>query len=134
MMAAEWRGFVRPREKAGPGGARGEQAHAGKSYDVKLFGFAGYVGQSGVLGYAPKGGCQRPRRVAFSLRYKAVARSDAVVLNVVRLCVLTSRIWLNGPQTEHVDPAVEARHGRYDVDGIHGVALAAECSSAGAPL
>jgi len=50
------------------------------------------------------------------------------------LCVLTSRIGLNGPQTEHVDPAVEARHGRYDVDGIHGVALAAECSSAGAPL
>jgi hypothetical protein len=101
---------------------------------ANLFGFAGYVGESGGLGYAPKGGCHRARHVAFSLRYQAVARSAAVVVSAVRLCVLTGRIRRNRPLTEHVGPHIEARHGRYDVDRIHGVALAAERGSAGAPL
>jgi hypothetical protein len=35
-------------------------------------------------------------------------------LGGVRLCVLASRIWLDSAETEHIDPAVEAR---YD-DGI----------------
>ena len=29
-------------------------------------------------------------------------------------------IEFDGPETEHVDPAVEARHDRYDVDCVHG--------------
>jgi hypothetical protein len=36
--------------------------------------------------------------------------------------VLTCRIGLNGAVTDDIDPAVEARHDRYDVDGIHVVA------------
>jgi hypothetical protein len=49
---------------------------------------------------------------------EAVERIGAGVLGVVGLCV-TSRIWFDGAETEHVDPAIEARHNRYDVDGVH---------------
>jgi len=38
--------------------------------------------------------------------------------------VLAGGIGLDGPKTEHVDPAIEAGHDRYDVEGIHGVAVA----------
>ena len=53
------------------------------------------------------------------LSQEAVARSDAGFLGGVRLCLLTSRIGLNSAVTDDIDPAVEARHDRYDVDGIH---------------
>jgi hypothetical protein len=79
----------------------------------------------GVFGYTPKGWCERARRIAFNLRYEAVAHPDAVVLGVVRLCMLASRNRLNGAETERVDPAVKAHHGRYDVDRIHTMPLAA---------
>jgi hypothetical protein len=39
--------------------------------------------------------------------------------------MLTGRIWFDGPETKYVDPTVEARHDRYDEDGIHGVVVAA---------
>jgi hypothetical protein len=60
------------------------------------------------------------------LSQEAVARSDAGFLGGVRLCLLTSRIGLNSAVTDDIDPAVEARHDRYDVDGIH-VALQEQC-------
>jgi hypothetical protein len=50
---------------------------------------------------------------------EAVERIDAGFLGGVRPCVLTSRIGLNSAVTDHVDPAVEARNDRYDVNGIH---------------
>jgi hypothetical protein len=78
----------------------------------------GVVGESGVLRYASQG--QLVRGGALSPHHEAVTRSDARFQGGVRLGVLTSRIWFDGPETEHVDPAVEARHDRYDVDGIHG--------------
>jgi hypothetical protein len=53
---------------------------------------------------------------------EAVERIDAGFLSGVRPCVLTSRIGLNSAVTDHVDPAVEARNDRYDVNGIHVVA------------
>ena len=63
------------------------------------------------------------RRFAHSsvLSLEAFARSDAGVLSVIGPRV-TTRIWFDGAETEHVDPAVEARHDRDDVDGIHMVA------------
>ena len=33
--------------------------------------------------------------------------------------MLTSRIRFDGPETQDLGPAVEARERRYDVDGIH---------------
>ena len=36
MMAAEWRGLVRPWEKTRARGCEGERAHAGKSYDRQV--------------------------------------------------------------------------------------------------
>jgi hypothetical protein len=59
------------------------------------------------------------RRVVLSP--EAVDRIGAGALGVVGPCV-TSRIWFDGTETEHVGPAIEARHNRYDVDGIHVVA------------
>ena len=53
-----------------------------------------------------------------SLSLEAFAPRNAGVLGVVRACV-TGRIWFDGSETEHVDPAVEARHNRDDIDGIH---------------
>ena len=53
---------------------------------------------------------------------EAVERIDADFLGGVRPCVLTSRIGLNSAVTDHLDPAVEARNDRYDVNGIHVVA------------
>jgi hypothetical protein len=38
--------------------------------------------------------------------------------------VLASGIGLDSPKTEHVDPAIEAGQGRYDVEGVHGVTVA----------
>jgi len=63
------------------------------------------------------------RRFAHSsvLSLEAFARSDTGVLSVIGPRV-TTRIWFDGAETEHVDPAVEARHDRDDVDGIHVVA------------
>jgi hypothetical protein len=55
------------------------------------------------------------------LSLEAFARGDTGVLSVIGPRV-TTRIWLDGAETEHVDPAVEARHDRDDVDGIHVVA------------
>jgi hypothetical protein len=52
---------------------------------------------------------------------EAVEPIGAGALGVVGPCV-TSRIWFDGTETEHVGPAIEARHNRYDVDGIHVVA------------
>ena len=49
---------------------------------------------------------------------EAFESSDAGVVAVVRPCV-TSRIWFDRPETEHVDPAVDTRHDRDDVNGIH---------------
>ena len=48
--------------------------------------------------------------------------------------MLTSAIGLDSPKTEHVDPAIEAGQDRYDVEGVHGVAVAggsegAECGN-----
>jgi len=57
-----------------------------------------------------------------ALSPQAVERIDAGFLGGVRLCVLASRIGLNSAVTDHVGPAIEARHNRYDVDGIHVVA------------
>jgi hypothetical protein len=54
-----------------------------------------------------------------SLCYEAVPGRDAGVQGGVSLCVLASRIGLNGPETQDLDPAAEARHDRYDVEGIH---------------
>jgi hypothetical protein len=53
---------------------------------------------------------------------EAVERIDAGFLGGVHPCVLTSRIGFNSAVTDHVDPAVEARNDRYDVNGIHVVA------------
>ena len=50
-----------------------------------------------------------------------VAGGKADVQGEISLRMLTSRIWFDGPEAEHVDPAVEARHDRYDVDGSHGL-------------
>ena len=58
------------------------------------------------------------RHLEFGLRSESEARGEASVLGGVRLCVLTSRIALNGTITEHVGPAAYARHYRYDVDGV----------------
>ena len=55
------------------------------------------------------------------LSLEAFARSDTGVLSVIGPRV-TTRIWLDGAETEHVGPAIEARHNRYDVDGVHVVA------------
>jgi len=74
------------------------------------------VGKSRVLGYAPQ--IQWVWRI-LSLRLETVMSSDAVGHRGVRLCVLTGRIALNSPQTEHFDPAVEARHCCDGVEGIH---------------
>jgi hypothetical protein len=75
----------------------------------------GVVWESSFLGYALQ--IQLMRSVVLS--QEAVACSDACFLVGVRLCVLTSRIGLNSAETDHVDPAVDARHERYDVDGVH---------------
>ena len=55
------------------------------------------------------------RRFAHSsvLRIEAFARSDTGVLSVIGPRV-TTRIWLDGAETKHVDPAVEARNDGYD--------------------
>jgi hypothetical protein len=60
------------------------------------------------------------RRVV--LGQEAIVCSYAGFFGGVRSCVLTCRIGLNGAVTDDIDPAVEARHDRYDVDGIHVVA------------
>jgi len=52
-------------------------------------------------------------------RPEAVERSDAVFLAGICPGVLTGRIGLNSPETDHVFPAVEARHDGYDIDCIH---------------
>ena len=76
-----------------------------------------YVRKSGFFGYAFQ--VQLMRSVVLSP--EAVDRIGAGVLGVVGPCV-TSRIWFDGTETEHVDPAIEARQNRYDVDGVHVVA------------
>jgi len=57
-----------------------------------------------------------PPSVELSLRPEAVERSDAVFLAGICLGVLTGRIGFNSPETDHVFPAVEARHDGYDID------------------
>jgi hypothetical protein len=59
-----------------------------------------------------------------SLCHETAQRSDAFVHGGVRLCVLTSGIGFDGPKTEHIDAAAEARNDRYDVGGVHAVAVA----------
>jgi hypothetical protein len=76
------------------------------------------VWESGFFRYALQ--VQLMRSVVLSP--EAVERIDAGFLGGVRPCVLTSRIGLNSAVTDHVDPAVEARNDRYDVNGIHMVA------------
>jgi hypothetical protein len=76
------------------------------------------VRESGFFRYALQ--VQLMRSVVLSP--EAVERIDAGFLSGVRPCVLTSRIGLNSAVTDHVDPAVEARNDRYDVNGIHVVA------------
>ena len=76
------------------------------------------VRESGFFRYALQ--VQLMRSVVLSP--EAVERIDAGFLGGVRPCVLTSRIGLNSAVTDHVDPAVEARNDRYDVNGIHVVA------------
>jgi hypothetical protein len=73
------------------------------------------VRESGFLRYALQ--VQLMRSVVLSP--EAVERIDAGFLGGVRPCVLTSRIGLNSAVTDDIDPAVEARHDRYDVDGVH---------------
>ena len=68
-----------------------------------------------------------------SLRYEAVPGRDAGVQGWASLCVLASRIGLNGPETQDLDPAVGARHDRYDVEGIHSVAVPTGSSVGDAP-
>jgi hypothetical protein len=46
--------------------------------------------------------------------HEAVYRSDAGISDVV------PQVGFDPPATEGVDPAVEARHDLYDVDGVHG--------------
>jgi len=77
-----------------------------------------YVRESGFFGEAFQ--VQLMHSVALSPQ--AVERIDAGFLGGVRLRVLASRIGLNSAVTDHVGPAIEARHNRYDVDGIHVVA------------
>jgi hypothetical protein len=76
------------------------------------------VRESGFFRYALQ--VQLMRSVVLSP--EAVERIDAGFLGGIRPCVLTSRIGLNSAVTDHVDPAVEARNDRYDVNGIHVVA------------
>ena len=51
--------------------------------------------------------------VVLSLCYQVVERCDAGVLGVI------PQIGFDGPETEYVDPAIDARDIRYDVDGVH---------------
>jgi hypothetical protein len=53
------------------------------------------------------------------LGQEAIACSYAGFFGGVRLCVLTGRIGLNSAVTDDIEPAVKARHDRYDVDGTH---------------
>jgi hypothetical protein len=53
------------------------------------------------------------RGVAFGLRPNAVKRSGAGVRGVI------PQIGFDGPETEHVDPAIQARYDRDDVDRVH---------------
>jgi hypothetical protein len=76
------------------------------------------VWESGFFQYALQ--VQLMRSVVLSP--ETVERIDAGFLGGVRPCVLTNRIGLNSAVTDHVDPAVEARNDRYDVNGIHVVA------------
>jgi len=73
------------------------------------------VRESGFFRCAPQ--VQLMRSVVLSP--EAVERIDAGFLGGVRLCVLTSRIRFNSAMTDNIGPTVEARHDRYDVDGIH---------------
>jgi hypothetical protein len=75
------------------------------------------VGESRILRYAPQG--PFAPGVHLSLRHELVTHSDAGVQRRLRPCALTGRAGLNGPQTDHLGPAAQARHYRYDVDGIH---------------
>ena len=59
------------------------------------------------------------------LCHEAVQSSDAFVRGGVRLCVLTSSIGFDGPKTEHIDAAAEARNDRYDVGRVHVLVVAA---------
>jgi len=45
--------------------------------------------------------------------------ADAVVWGGVRSCGLSGRIGLNGPETEHIDAAAEARNDCNDVGRVH---------------
>src|SRR5215470_4797021 len=54
-----------------------------------------------------------------SLRHEAVARRDGGVQGGVSLGMLAGRIGLDGPETEDLDPAAEARHDCNDVGRIH---------------
>ena len=76
------------------------------------------VWESGFFRYALQ--VQLMRSVVLSP--EAVERIDAGFLGGVRPCVLTNRSGLNSAVTDHVDPAIEARNDRYDVNGIHVVA------------
>jgi len=77
-------------------------------FDVRMSGFFGHAFQVQLM-----------RSVV--LNPEAVDRIAAGILGIVGPCV-TSRIWFDGAETEHVGPAIEARHNRYDVDGVHVVA------------
>jgi hypothetical protein len=75
MMAGP-RSAVRKNEAPGMRGANGPAL--AKVTMANLFGFAGYAGESGGLGYAPKGGCQRARHVALR-RLRAALQSSSVL-------------------------------------------------------
>jgi hypothetical protein len=75
------------------------------------------VGESGALRDAPQ--VQLMLSFLLSLCHETAEGGDAVVRGGVRLCVLTSGIGFDGPKTEHIDAAAEARNHRYDVEGIH---------------
>jgi hypothetical protein len=57
------------------------------------------------------------RGVAFSLRPEAVKRGGAGVQGII------PQIGFDGPETEDVDPAVEASYDRYDEDRVHVVRM-----------